>query len=183
MEKSSWNRWVGVVKIPLCSVGWGRGELKENWVMLEVNRKVLLKWRIGMSQGTPELLTGKQGGRAESSNIFFSFFFLCVWWYGKRWVISTTPVQFCYVVILFIIFLGGDDRTLLKFCNFGCYCLYIFFVVELYCNLLWINDKGKRGRYVALYGWPAKADDSFVCFGAKPDKGFLDLKSHRIRKW
>ena len=24
------NCWVGVVKIPLCFVGWGRGELKEN---------------------------------------------------------------------------------------------------------------------------------------------------------
>ena len=36
---------------------------------------------------------------------------------------------------------------------------------------------------VALCGWPAKVDDSFVCFGAKPDKGFLDLKSRRIRKW
>ena len=23
----------------------------------------------------------------------------------------------------------------------------------------------------------------FLCFGAKPDKGFLDLKSRRIRKW
>ena len=47
------NCWVAVVKIPLCSVGWGRGELKENWIMLEVNRKVLLEWRIGMSQETP----------------------------------------------------------------------------------------------------------------------------------
>ena len=36
---------------------------------------------------------------------------------------------------------------------------------------------------VALCGWAAKTDDSFVCFGAKPDKGFLDLKSRRIRKW
>ena len=37
---------------------------------------------------------------------------------------------------------------------------------------------------VALYGFPAKMkDDSVVCFGAKPDKGFLDLKSRRIRKW
>ena len=36
---------------------------------------------------------------------------------------------------------------------------------------------------LALCGWAAKADDSFVCFGAKPDKGFLDLKSCRIRKW
>ena len=40
-----------------------------------------------------------------------------------------------------------------------------------------------RGGYVALCGWAAKADDSFVCFGAKPDNGFLDLKSRRIRKW
>ena len=32
--------------------------------------------------------------------------------------------------------------------------------------------------------WVARqADDFFVCFGAKPDKGFLDLKSRRIRKW
>ena len=36
---------------------------------------------------------------------------------------------------------------------------------------------------VALYGFPAKAGNSFVCFGAKPDKGFLDLKSRRTRKW
>ena len=37
--------------------------------------------------------------------------------------------------------------------------------------------------FVALCGWAAKADDSIVCFGAKPDKGFLDMKSRRIRKW
>ena len=37
--------------------------------------------------------------------------------------------------------------------------------------------------YVALCGWAAKADDSIVCFGAKPDKGFLDMKSRRIREW
>ena len=36
---------------------------------------------------------------------------------------------------------------------------------------------------IALCGWAAKADDSFVCFGAKPEKGFLDMKSRRIRKW
>ena len=36
---------------------------------------------------------------------------------------------------------------------------------------------------VVLCGWAAKADDSFVCFGAKPDKGFLDMKFRRIRKW
>ena len=36
---------------------------------------------------------------------------------------------------------------------------------------------------VALYGWAAKADDSLVCFGAKPDKGFLDMKSRCIWKW
>ena len=61
--------------------------------------------------------------------------------------------------------------------------LFFLLVVELCCNLLWINDKGKGGRYVALCGWAARADDSFVCFGAKPDKGFLDLKSRRIQKW
>ena len=48
---------------------------------------------------------------------------------------------------------------------------YIFFSLFLSCLA------------VALCGWAAKADDSFVCFGAKPDKGFLDLKSRRIRKW
>ena len=35
------------------------------------------------------------------------------------------------------------------------------------CNTMWVARQ---------------ADDSFVCFGAKPDKGFLDLKSRRIRK-
>ena len=61
--------------------------------------------------------------------------------------------------------------------------LFFFLVVKLCCNLLRINGKGKRGRYVALCGWAAKEDDSIVCFGAKPDKGFLDMKSRRIRKW
>ena len=37
-----------------------------------------------------------------------------------------------------------------------------------YCNTIWVARQ---------------TDDSFVCFGAKPDKGFLDLKSRRIRKW
>ena len=46
-----------------------------------------------------------------------------------------------------------------------------------YCQLL------REYSLVALCGWAAKADDSFVCFGAKPDKGFLDQKSRRIRKW
>ena len=61
--------------------------------------------------------------------------------------------------------------------------LFFFLLVKSYCNLLRINDKGKRGRYVALWGYAAKADDSIVCFGAKPDKGFLDMKSRRTRKW
>ena len=64
--------------------------------------------------------------------------------------------------------------------------MFLFFfllVVELCCNLLRINNKGKSGWYVALCGWAAKADDSIVCFGSKPDKGFLDMKSRRIRKW
>ena len=38
--------------------------------MMEVNRKFLLEWGIGMNQETPELFTGEQSGRAESNNIF-----------------------------------------------------------------------------------------------------------------
>ena len=34
-------------------------------------------------------------------------------------------------------------------------------VVELCCNLWWINVKGKRGRYIALYGWP---EQTILCF-------------------
>ena len=45
------------------------------------------------------------------------------------------------------------------------------------------QSPGITGTSVALCGWAAKADDSIVCFGAKPDKGFLDMKSRRIRKW
>ena len=54
-----------------------------------------------------------------------------------------------------------------------------------------ITTKAKRTLFllistyiasVALCGWAAKADDYFVSFGAKPDKGFLDMKSRRIRK-
>ena len=52
---------------------------------------------------------------------------------------------------------------------------------------IWILEAWKSGLHihysVALCGWAAKADDSFVCFDAKPDKGFLDMKSRRIRKW
>ena len=48
----------------------------------------------------------------------------------------------------------------------------------------WFMRWEVNGRItVALCGWAARADDSFVCFGAKPDKGFLDMKSRRIRKW
>ena len=54
-------------------------------------------------------------------------------------------------------------------------------------NLLYATEfsgrRKKKCHSVALCGWAAKADDSFVCFGAKPDKGFLDMKSRRIRKW
>ena len=46
-----------------------------------------------------------------------------------------------------------------------------------------IRLKNGVKKNVALCGWAAKEDDSFVCFGAKPDKGFLDMKSRRIRKW
>ena len=98
MEKSSLNRWVGVVKIPLCSVGWGRGEMKENWMMLEVNRKVLLEWRIGMSQETPELFTGKQGGRAESSNIFYVYVDIV----RGEW---SQPPQCSFALLLFYLFI------------------------------------------------------------------------------
>ena len=34
------------------------------------------------------------------------------------------------------------------------------------CSTMWVGRQGRR-----------------VCFGAKPDKGFLDMKSRRIRKW
>ena len=45
-------------------------------------------------------------------------------------MIPTTPVQCCDVVILYIFFGGaGTTEPLQKFCNFGCYCLYIFVVV------------------------------------------------------
>ena len=35
-----------------------------------------------------------------------------------------------------------------------------------YCSTMWVGRQSRR-----------------VCFGAKPDKGFLDMKSRRIRKW
>ena len=34
------------------------------------------------------------------------------------------------------------------------------------CSTMWVGRQSRR-----------------VCFGAKPDKGFLDMKSRRIRKW
>ena len=37
--------------------------------------------------------------------------------------------------------------------------------------------------YVALCGWAAKADDSFVCFGAKPDKGFCQSRRFICLFW
>ena len=43
--------------------------------------------------------------------------------------------------------------------------------------------QGKEYACICSTIWVARADDSFVCFGAKPDKGFLDLKSRRIQKW
>ena len=91
----------------------------------------------------------------------------------------------CCYIIFFFFFWGAPNpfkilevRLLLTVNVF-----VLLLVVELCCNLLRINDKGKRGWYVALCVWAAKADGSIVCFGAKPDKGFLDMKSRRIRKW
>ena len=40
--------------------------------------------------------------------------------------------------------------------------LFFLLVVKSCCNLLRINDKGKRGRYVALWGLAAKADESVL---------------------
>ena len=34
------------------------------------------------------------------------------------------------------------------------------------CSTMWVGRQSRR-----------------VCFGAKPEKGFLDMKSRRIRKW
>ena len=59
--------------------------------------------------------------------------------------------------------------------------LYCFFTKGQIVVCRYVKKTGNTG--VALCGWAAKADDSFVCFGAKPDKGFLDMKSRRIRKW
>ena len=65
---------------------------------------------------------------------------------------------------------------LYNFYNF----LYIF-TIFIHPSIL--NITNITPHNVALCGWAAKADDSIICFGAKPDKGFLDMKSRRIRKW
>ena len=64
-----------------------------------------------MSQETPELFTGEQGGRAESSNIFFIFLNFCFYVYDDM------------VLLYYLLFFLGDDRTPLKFCKFGFYFL------------------------------------------------------------
>ena len=68
-----------------------------------------------MSQETPELFTGEQGGRAESSNIFFY-------------------VYDDVVLLYYLLFFLGDDRTPLKFCNFG--FLFPVNVLVFFCLLL-----------------------------------------------
>ena len=40
------------------------------------------------------------------------------------------------------------------------------FYIWFNCSTMWVGRQSRR-----------------VCFGAKPDKGFLDMKSRRIRKW
>ena len=66
-----------------------------------------------MSQETPELFTGEQGGRAESSNIVFFLFFLFFFYY----------VYDDMVLLYYLFIFLGDVQTPLKFCNFGCYFL------------------------------------------------------------
>ena len=54
--------------------------------------------------------------------------------------------------------------------------MFLFFLlIKLCCNLLRINDKGKRGRLCSTMG--VGRQSRRVCFGAKPDKGFLDKKN------
>ena len=52
------------------------------------------------------------------------------------------------------------------------FVLYLYFVLFLCCNLLWINDKGKRGRYVTLYRWPAKQTIPLSVLTRNQTKGF-----------
>ena len=51
-------------------------------------------------------------------------------------------------------------------------CLYYNFILFYFCNLLWINDKGKRGRYVTLYRWPAKQTIPLSVLARNQTKGF-----------
>ena len=53
--------------------------------------------------------------------------------------------------------------------------LFFLLVVKLCCNLLWINDKGKRGSYVALCGWAAKADESVLARNQTKDSWTWNL--------
>ena len=88
-----------MVKIPLCSVGWGWGEMLENWMMLEVNQKVLPGWGIGMSQETPEFFTEKNGIPQYFSYVYDGIV-------RGEW---SQPPQCSvgYAVILFIYFFRG----------------------------------------------------------------------------
>ena len=79
------------------------------------------------------------------------------------------------------------ERKLLEFADFCDRSSTRFWVID---NLPIIRVNSSRSWKNLLSRihccstiWVARADDSFVCFGAKPDKGFLDLKSRRIRKW
>ena len=71
-----------------------------------------------MSQETPELFTGKQGGRAESNSVIFVCM-MVLWGVSDTNHPSAVLLCCCFVYLFFL----GDDLTPLKFCNFGCYYL------------------------------------------------------------
>ena len=59
---------------------------------------------------------------------------------------------------------------------------YIYFVLYMCCNLLWINDKGKRGRYVTLCRWSTKQTVPLSVLAENQTKGF-GLEISGDRKW
>ena len=61
---------------------------------------------------------------------------------------------FCLLLNCYFIFSATEWRCLVSYC-----CWF------LCCNLLWINDKGKRGWYVALCRWPVLARNKTKSFG------------------
>ena len=77
----------------------------------------------------------------------------------KPWLISSDPLYiYIYIYICVCVCVYKRNKTWKS--------IFVSNTLTMHCSTMGVGRQSRR-----------------VCFGAKPDKGFLDLKSRRTRKW